>query len=119
MFNLMAVTGRRAALRKLLAETEGDEARQAEAFDAREKLDAIDERLRDWETEVRLEATWALFARGVCPSTNIVLNALVRCRTRCDDTTTSAWSVWPPLWVPSSPDPDHNPMLSTRRCTPS
>ncbi|GAA6000734.1 ubiquitin carboxyl-terminal hydrolase [Rhodotorula paludigena] len=51
MFNLMAVTGRRAALRKLLAETEGDEARQAEAFDAREKLDAIDERLKDWETE--------------------------------------------------------------------
>ena len=51
MFNLLAVTGRRQALQKRLAElAEG----APERFEVEEKLQGIEERLKDWETEVRL-----------------------------------------------------------------
>ncbi|BGP26553.1 ubiquitin carboxyl-terminal hydrolase L5 [Rhodotorula toruloides] len=55
MFNLLAVTGRRTALQKRLAELEavdqssGDV--QAQLVDVRDKLQTIEERLKDWEVE--------------------------------------------------------------------
>lgn len=56
MFNLLAVTGRRTALQKRLAELEAADQSsgevQAELVDVRDKLQGIEERLKDWEVEV-------------------------------------------------------------------
>ncbi|KAJ8293052.1 Ubiquitin carboxyl-terminal hydrolase isozyme L5 [Rhodotorula toruloides] len=55
MFNLLAVTGRRTALQKRLAELEAADQSsgevQAELVDVRDKLQGIEERLKDWEVE--------------------------------------------------------------------
>lgn len=57
MFNLMALTGRRTRLEKRLQELEakgelasGEE--QAERVDVQDRLASIDERMKDWDTEV-------------------------------------------------------------------
>jgi hypothetical protein len=59
MFNLMCVTSRRASLRARLAELEkqsegGDETALLQASEVREKLEGIEEKLKDWEVEVRV-----------------------------------------------------------------
>lgn len=56
MFNLLAVTGRRTALQKRLAELEAADQSgadvQAQLVDVRDRLQGIEERLKDWEVEV-------------------------------------------------------------------
>lgn len=101
MSNLLAVTGRRTALQKRLAELEAADQSsgdvQAQLVDVRDKLQGIEERLKDWEVEV----SCAFQAAEVHPS----LTPLHR-RTRCDGTTTSGWSTHSsssrPSRIPSS-----------------